>query len=555
MKYNLMMIALCMTTLNLIGCDDELSTAPMGEERIGGSEIDPSLIADEEESQGGREGVSEVNGGIPLVGEDVNPDDEGAGTSTAGSEETAGVSAGESYIAGADGEVGAVCSNSIQLNCSSGERRFTLGGGHAQLNQYECGNGFNYPGKELFFEFVDSEPQQLVVEVSPVIQQYTISYIFFALRGDDQICAPEGASCLATQDTMVNQEIIFDYDPSHPLWMTIDPRIGDAQGAEFILSVECVEITCGNGELNPDEGCDDGNTDGNDGCSPTCDVEFDYSCEGEPSVCTEESPVTDCPNMRPIGAGSFIGDTRLCTEEYPTVSGGCGNESATLGPDQSYLVTVPADHIITARLDDIGNPNYNVPKVWLSMDSQNPTDHCVQLNGEQVTWHNGSASPREVLLVVDGGAPTAAGSYTLNVSFDRPRAQRGLSCTSPFEITDSGRYQGVTSDASNYYGGMGGACIRVGGHWGYNGGPDHVYRVTLEPGERLQTTSIALMWDHVISIHDQCDDLELSCLQWDTYGAIDVTNDTAEPKEYFITVGGFFTYDSGPYTLDVTRTR
>src|SRR6185369_12452785 len=35
---------------------------------------------------------------------------------------------------------------------------------------------------------------------------------------------------------------------------------------------------CGNGVLNGAEQCDDGNPNGGDGCSPSCQVEADYVC-------------------------------------------------------------------------------------------------------------------------------------------------------------------------------------------------------------------------------------------------------------------------------------
>ncbi len=46
-------------------------------------------------------------------------------------------------------------------------------------------------------------------------------------------------------------------------------------------------LGCGNGVVDADEMCDDGNNDDADGCSATCEVEDGYACADEPSVCTE----------------------------------------------------------------------------------------------------------------------------------------------------------------------------------------------------------------------------------------------------------------------------
>ena len=43
---------------------------------------------------------------------------------------------------------------------------------------------------------------------------------------------------------------------------------------------------CGNGQLDAGEHCDDGNTAGGDGCAADCSVEPGYDCAGSPSVCT-----------------------------------------------------------------------------------------------------------------------------------------------------------------------------------------------------------------------------------------------------------------------------
>ena len=43
---------------------------------------------------------------------------------------------------------------------------------------------------------------------------------------------------------------------------------------------------CGDGAVNGEEECDDGNLDAADGCSPTCAIEMGWSCMNEPSECS-----------------------------------------------------------------------------------------------------------------------------------------------------------------------------------------------------------------------------------------------------------------------------
>ena len=72
--------------------------------------------------------------------------------------------------------------------------------------------------------------------------------------------------------------------------------------------------TCGNGIVGGSEQCDDGNLNNSDGCSDICEVESDYSCEGELSVCVTST----------CGDG-IVGGAEQC-DDGNTISGdGCSN--------------------------------------------------------------------------------------------------------------------------------------------------------------------------------------------------------------------------------------
>ena len=66
--------------------------------------------------------------------------------------------------------------------------------------------------------------------------------------------------------------------------------------ATFVLAAACLiggagcgddddSATCGDGKITGSEKCDDGDSDSNDGCSFSCQVEHGFTCTGEPSVC------------------------------------------------------------------------------------------------------------------------------------------------------------------------------------------------------------------------------------------------------------------------------
>ncbi|MBK8013136.1 MAG: right-handed parallel beta-helix repeat-containing protein [Deltaproteobacteria bacterium] len=65
--------------------------------------------------------------------------------------------------------------------------------------------------------------------------------------------------------------------------------------------------TCGNGELEADEICDDGNTDINDGCTEQCLVEPDWICLRQPSVCVLLNDAVFVQSNGAFGCGSRTG--------------------------------------------------------------------------------------------------------------------------------------------------------------------------------------------------------------------------------------------------------
>ena len=72
---------------------------------------------------------------------------------------------------------------------------------------------------------------------------------------------------------------------------------------------------CGNGEIEGDEQCDDGNALDNDGCNKLCEVEQGWLCEGNPSLCTTIS--------EPLcGNGSIEGDEQ-CDDGNAHDNDGC----------------------------------------------------------------------------------------------------------------------------------------------------------------------------------------------------------------------------------------
>ncbi len=60
---------------------------------------------------------------------------------------------------------------------------------------------------------------------------------------------------------------------------------GNGNGTNSNNNNNVPQPSCGDGVVDPSEGCDDSNLTDGDGCSQGCQVEPGWSCSGEPSLC------------------------------------------------------------------------------------------------------------------------------------------------------------------------------------------------------------------------------------------------------------------------------
>jgi fibro-slime domain-containing protein len=87
--------------------------------------------------------------------------------------------------------------------------------------------------------------------------------------------------------------------------------------------------SCGDGIIERNEGCDDGNTTSGDGCSRICQVEANWICpkEGEP-----------CQNLAKCGNGILTSD-EVCDDGNTASSDGCSGDCKTI--EKGYQCRVP----------------------------------------------------------------------------------------------------------------------------------------------------------------------------------------------------------------------
>lgn len=115
------------------------------------------------------------------------------------------------------------------------------------------------------------------------------------------------------EDRWVEDERWTDEDiaPDAPVADTDPPDTGEVGPADTAPDAPTVD-TCGDGTLDPDEGCDDGNTRAGDGCGPSCKREVEFLCEpcgddgacgGADDLCIDGACAADCSDW-PCPTGS-----------------------------------------------------------------------------------------------------------------------------------------------------------------------------------------------------------------------------------------------------------
>lgn len=97
---------------------------------------------------------------------------------------------------------------------------------------------------------------------------------------------------------------------------------GTGAGGPVIVPPTVVSANCGNSILDDGELCDDGNTDGGDGCSPACRVEADYDCV---------TPGQPCISNAVCGNGS-LSSAEACDDGNTTPGDGCAADCSAVDP-------------------------------------------------------------------------------------------------------------------------------------------------------------------------------------------------------------------------------
>ena len=133
-----------------------------------------------------------------------------------------------------------------------------------------------------------------------------------------------------------------DTNTTRRVYIVVDSAAA-ANFGTFGLELDVRPVECGDGRVDDEEQCDDGNTVAGDGCNATCGVANGWACtQTSPSICTERPTDGTCGVMRcALPTDAPAGSVLCCTTEatcglaFPLAYGNACIELAQAGTNSS----------------------------------------------------------------------------------------------------------------------------------------------------------------------------------------------------------------------------
>lgn len=202
------------------------------------------------------------------------------------------------------------------------------------------------------------------------------------------------------------EQLVLPAKKNVPITVFVDGYATNVGGA-YTLDVELLAAHCGDGKLDGNEECDDGNLFDNDGCSSTCKLELVSgigACPGHPLT------------LAPFGNGyvaSITASTANLTNKYNTAC-----SSQTFGPEAIFEVVSPIVGKLTATVQ--GDFNVAVYNHTACMPTTTPT--CTNKStgtGTEVHTVTLTSTTLKQYIYVDGitvGGGSSSGVFKLDVA-------------------------------------------------------------------------------------------------------------------------------------------
>jgi cysteine-rich repeat protein len=185
----------------------------------------------------------------------------------------------------------------------------------------------------------------------------------------------------------------------------------------FDVRAEILSPGCGNGVLETNEQCDDGNTSSGDGCANGCAQETGWFCSGEPSVCQTTVNNDVCSGAFALTSGITItGNNIAANNDYDS---NCG--SGTSGADLVYSIGVGAGQTLTVNVVPSGQQDPTIGFAFsctevMSNQCLPKADNGLDGDSETLTYLNDTGAMQTIFIVMDTYSNLGAMDITATVN-------------------------------------------------------------------------------------------------------------------------------------------
>ncbi|MFP4600416.1 MAG: hypothetical protein ACLFVJ_19325 [Persicimonas sp.] len=432
------------------------------------------------------------------------------------------------------------------------------------------------PSRDVVFSLVIDSPQEVTLTADPLLSEsiLTMSLRESCAEASSEIaCADEVASGQAPTLNAVLDTGTYD--------VIVEAAPGE-QGGTFELSAEATSVNCASDQCVDARYSNACNAAGSGYSSVDCEL----GCNPTSGRCfpVRGNTCLDAELLDAEGAYNF--DLRQVHDEYDGDQEGCvsGPSSRTDGPDQTYMLEVPAQTLLTAT---VHFQNGVDGSAYLVEDCESVGSTCLQAavdsqsgTTERLQLANDTDDAKSMYLIVDTAADQNFGAGSVEIDFadiictpgeevcagtdvevcnnfgtgwdvadqcgdwacDSGVCQRPDTCSLALDLTtEAGQAGGVTysdivwGEFSNHI--QGDTCGGVTSY--YNDAHDAIFQVDLQTDEvlraKLITNDSAPLSDPAMYFLSSCGDLD-SCLEGDrTLGEpIELFHQATSPETVYV---------------------
>ncbi len=357
----------------------------------------------------------------------------------------------------------------------------------------------------------------------------------------------------------------------------------------YALLVTKRQVTCGDGLIEGDEECEDGNTIDGDGCT-ACKVDANFVCNGLPSVCHEAEPGDSCknaivPDFPNNGYGTVTyGGTEdnfddLYTDQWSGNTTSC--KGSANGPEVFFKLDLITGDVVTVK--QTGDADVVISYV-ADVDGTCGSVCLASSDTPETLTHIASAAETIYAIVAAYSSSTSYAHRPFNIIIEKSHPECGNGTVETGEDCDG--VEGCTDDckAEDGYSCIDNVCIIFPDHCSdavaiesgntvtFNtsdatntmsavsacasysaAGNDLFYKITVPAGNTLTATlSSDAHDDLIIYLLTSCS--ESACVNGDNdYTATATyTNNTDADQVIYIGCDSYGTYNNGLHSLTVT---